>query len=343
MKRTSFAAAACAVLLSMNVSAADLPVSTMPRALAREVVGKTVELVESKGVYPRRQAEYAQARAELLAAVDGDSAEVDRKDVYRRIGKLLGTLDADGHSFLIAPRQQLKVWRPPEAGLPPPSFSLVETGHGTVLRWTPPATTDGEARFHAYAQRMSDEAAAHPDFAQACALVVDLSEQTGGNMSAPFMVMYPLFGDANQAKVVDRDGTRTSLGARTWAESMHRQYAPELASPLAAYATGPLAVVVGKDTSSAGEMLLVALMGEDRVQTFGRTSQGMSSMNQSYPLPDGAILVLTEHRYAVGEGPVFHGGIPPMHPAAIGELMDAVVKTAAEWATANSPRCKAGN
>jgi hypothetical protein len=59
-------------------------------------------------------------------------------------------------------------------------------------------------------------------------------------------------------------------------------------------------------------MLLMALMGEERVRTFGQTSYGMSTANATYPLPDGATLVLTQSRYALGNGPVFRGGIPPM-------------------------------
>src|SRR5205823_15053421 len=103
----------------------------------------------------------------------------------------------------------------------------------------------------------------------------------------------------------------------------------------------PLAVLVGERTASAGEMLLVALMGEERVQTFGRTSYGQSTANMTYRLADGSRLVLTEQRYALGDAPVYHGDIPAMHPAAAGETWDASVRTAAEWAAANSPQCKA--
>jgi hypothetical protein len=90
-------------------------------------------------------------------------------------------------------------------------------------------------------------------------------------------------------------------------------------------------------------MLLVALMGEERVRTFGQTSYGMSTVNQMHPLPDGGTLVLTQMRYALGDGPVFRGGIPAMQPAAAGDTWDASVRTAAEWVAANSPRCAPGH
>jgi C-terminal processing protease CtpA/Prc len=122
---------------------------------------------------------------------------------------------------------------------------------------------------------------------------------------------------------------------------MNRQFAPDRVNPLARFGSGPLAVVVGKRTASAGEMLLVALLGEERVQTFGSTSFGKSTANRSYPLADGSTLVLTTSRYALGDGPVYQGGIPAMHPAAQDALVEDAVKTAADWAAANSPQCAA--
>jgi hypothetical protein len=344
MIRKAWIATGCAALLvsSAVVSASDQPADTMPSALAREVVSKTVELVESKGLYPRQQAEYAQAKAELLAALDGQSDVIDRKDLYARIRKLLGTLDTNGHSFVIPAGQKLQLQRHGVAleELHPPTFRLVTTSRGTVLRWTPPAiVSGGQSAIAPYLKDFHDEAAARPDIAEACALVVDLSEQTGGNAWPPFVAMYPLFGDANKAKWVDRDGKRTPVAVRANLEAMNRRFAEGRVNPLNRFGSGPLAVVVGSHTASAGEMLLVALLGEDRVQTFGSTSYGKSTANVTYAMPDGSSLVLTEARYALGDGPVYQGGIAPLHPAAQGEPVAAAVKTAAEWAAANSPQC----
>jgi hypothetical protein len=228
--------------------------------------------------------------------------------------------------------------------LPPPTLRLVRTENGTVLRWTPPPIVAGDdSASAAYLKRTGDEAAARPDIKDACALVVDLSEQTGGNAWPPLIAMRALFSDANQASMVDRDGKRQRFVSRTSLEAMARVRGAGSADPFAPFAGGPLAVVVGYRTSSAGEMLLVALLGEQRVQTFGRPSGGLSTANKTYPLPDGSSLVLTERRYAVGDGAVYRGRIAPMHGAPEGQGIDATVKAAAEWAAANSPSCKALN
>lgn len=349
MIRKVLIAVSCAALFTAaanadDKAAGDKPSDTIPAALAHQVVDKTIELVESRGLYPRQQSEYAQAKAELLAAFDGQSADIGRKDLYGRIRKLLGTLDTDKHSFIIPAGQTLHAARPARAlaDLPPPTFKLLTTRQGTVLRWTPPAMVGGGMGVMApYLKRFYDEAAARPDIAGACALVVDLSEQTGGNAWPPFVAMYPLFGAANKANWVDRDGKRMSFVSPARLQEMNRQYAPDRVNPLVRFGSGPLAVVVGKRTASAGEMLLVALLGEERVQTFGSTSYGKSTANGSYPLADGSMLVLTTSRYALGDGPVYQGGIPAMHPAAQDAPVEDAVKTAAEWAAANSPQCAA--
>jgi hypothetical protein len=339
-------AIASAILFSLGVpaDAAGPPADTMPSALAHQVVDRTIELVESRGLYPRRQEEYTQAKGELLAAFDGQPADLGRKELYGRIRKLLGTLDTNGHSFIVPAG---RTSQPQRQGillddLHPSAFKLVTTSHGTVLRWTPPAIVGIDTDVIApYLKRYYDEAAAHADIAQACALVVDLSEQTGGNAWPPLVAMYPLFGEANKAKWVDRDGKRLSFVSPTRLEEMNRQSAGERPNPLVRFGSGPLAVVVGKRTASAGEMLLVALLGEDRVQTFGSASAGMSTVNATYPLEDGSILVLTQSRYALGEGPVYQGGIPAMHPGVPDEPADGAVRTAAEWAAATSAQCSA--
>jgi len=350
MISTVSAAALAAILLTLAASsgaadpAANPPPDAMPLPLAREVVNKTIELVESKGVYPRSRAEYDQARAALLAVVGTDAAQADRTAVHGGIRTLLATLDADGHSFLSTPvqiqqRQSANMVR---NAARPPVFRLVPTSRGTVLRWTPPPNVGiGAQVIDVNVKRFYDEADAHPDIKGACALVVDLSEQTGGNAWPPLVAMYPLFGNANKANWVDRDGKRAPVVDRAGLERTAHAYGGARTNPLAPYADGPLAVVVGSHTSSAGEMLLVALLGEQRVQTFGQTSHGLSTGNATYALADGSTLVLTELRYALGDSQVYRGGIPAMHPSEKGESPEAAVRMAAEWAAAKSPACAA--
>lgn len=322
MIRTTLATLACALFAAGAARAAGD--DSIPHGIAGDVIAKTVELVEKKAVYPRRQAEYDAAKRALLAILSEQPGAVDRTELHARIGRLLATLDADGHSFITPPPPTQSRW-----------FNLVTTRHGVVLQFVPPAITGwGDAINADYLKRYHEEAALRPDLGQACALVVDLRAQTGGNGWPPFIAMTPLFNAGNRANYVTRDGRRIPVVSRAFLDSLYQRFGGGLANPLAQFADAPPAVLVGKNTASAGEMLLVGFLGEARVQTFGDTSYGLTTANSTNTLPDGSILTLTEARYALGDEPVFRGGIPAMHS---GAGPDA----AAEWAAANSPRCKA--
>lgn len=339
----AFGIAVLAAMFLTPAVGAEAPDQTMSVSLAREVASKTVALVESHGLYPRQHAEYNRARMALLAILDGHPLEVDRTELYTRITGLLATLDTNGHSFLIPARHELTVQRTQSASsdLPPATFQVLQTSKGKVLRWTPPPVVSSTmTALGPYLTRFHDEAGTTPDIADACALVIDLSEQTGGNAWPPLVAMSPLFSDANNAMWVNRDGKRTALVNRAGLEEMRQRTGEGQANPLSRFDEGPLAVVTDKRTSSAGEMLLIALLGEARVQTFGSTSSGMTTANATYPLPDGSTPVLTQSRYALGEGPVIHGGIKPMRQINRGENSDNRVASAAEWVAANSVSCR---
>lgn len=337
--RKFLTASGCAILIGVSHCAVA---ETVPLPLARKTVTHAIELIETRALLPRKQEEYAQAKAELLALLEGRATDIDRAALSAGMTKVLLTLDADGHSLVVSPSSYADIQQvaPPPAA-PSPTMKLVTTAHGAVLRWTPPQIMSSTVEARAeYLKRFSEDAAGVARTKQACALVVDLSEQIGGNAWPPFIAMEPLFGTANQAYVVDRYGNRGNFVYPATLKNLDTAHTAHHPNPLARFAHLPVAVVVGADTASAGEMLLVALLGEgERVQTFGHTSHGLTTANQTYAMEDQSQLILSEHRYAVGRQAVFRGGIPVAHPAAPGDSADAIVTRAAEWAASHSPLC----
>ncbi|MFD2515230.1 S41 family peptidase [Pontibacter locisalis] len=59
----------------------------------------------------------------------------------------------------------------------------------------------------------------------------------------------------------------------------------------------PMAVLVGKNTSSAGEVLSAAFVGRRNTKLIGTNTAGLTSNNNEHELSDGAYLVLTEGNY----------------------------------------------
>ena len=331
------------LLLAGAVQAADVPgPDLVATPLAKEVVRRTIELVEANALRPRDQDEYARAKAQLLATLDAAGERTDRGLLFQYVNTMLRTLDVDRHSFISAPvryQQMRQAVHTAALSRPAPSFASIETPHGKVLHWTPPQSMgnlDDEAP--PFLKRFVAEASALPGLSAACALVVDLSAQRGGNAWPPFIAMHPLLSAGNTAVMVDREGARHPYVHPPGLEQLEQRHGAGMRNPLLRFAGMPLGVVVSEQTSSAGEMLLLALMGEGaRVRSFGATSHGLSTANATYALADGSTLVLTERRYALGDGPVVRGGIPAQVPAAA----NAAAREAAVWAASQSPLCKA--
>jgi carboxyl-terminal processing protease len=153
-----------------------------------------------------------------------------------------------------------------------------------------------------------------------CGLVVDLSENTGGNMFPMFIALMPLLGDGTLMNYVDRHGksypfvwnlndpeTQALLGAA----------AKRLQSKASAIASWnetrrrPIAVIQSELTSSSGEATLIAMRGREFVRTFGRTSAGYATSNKVIALKDGSGLALTVARMADRNGRVFIDTVEP--------------------------------
>jgi hypothetical protein len=317
-------------------------VVTIP--LVRQIIARTVELVETKALPPRDQAEYVSAKQRLLALQESNVENVDRRELVEAITSLLATLDVDGHSSITSPMLgvgQLYFEKPsmPEYRS---SFNVLATPNGAVLHWTPPriVNTKSEARIE-YIERFYNDIVTLKDSGRACALLIDLTEQKGGNAWPPFILMNPLFGPNNSAFMVDRHGTRTAFVDPVRLRKLEAPYISGRANPFVRFAGLPLAVVVSGQTASAGEMLYVALLGEGkRVNTFGHGTRGLSTANVTYSMPDGSLLVLTEKRYALGDQFVLRGSIPVDHRSPDGESLIDTTQRAAEWVSHESPLCR---
>ena len=323
------------------------PEPPLARETGRAMARQAINLVEQQGLPPRNQVEYEMFKASLQQLVDEQGDTIDRQQLYLRLQLMLNTLDSDNHTFLIrtmaaAPEAQNTssvagagaAVAAPDSTRTTALLKLIATPRGNVMQITPPQImmSDGLHTDEYLARGLAQiRTSKLPD--QACAIVIDLSQQKGGNAWPPLGLLRPLFSAANSARFVERNNHRIPVLPPSYFED-----APP--TPLTRFAGEQLAFVMNGETSSAGEMMAVALLGEgERVRSFGWPSNGRTTANRTFPLPDNALLVLSGARYALADQPVIRGKIVPQTAAAEGANMEEVLLAAATWAASRSRLC----
>jgi len=334
-----------ALLFALTLANAESDPSesgTMDALLARSFVDKLTQAVEAKALRARNQDQYDHEKAELYRVLGDGSVPVDRKTVYEASRRLLNTLDTDGHTILWS-REQLASFQAttsPAQAAASNVARLMPTAKGAVLVVRPPQTTftDGPSMVEfarTLLTRINDEIGRSAP----CALVVDLSDQKGGNAWPPLAVLGALTTAKNEARWVDRDGKQTPIMGPNSYQSFVRGLGPLPSNPLSKFAGTSIGVVTRSDTASAGEMLAIVLRGEPRSRLFGTPSYGATTGNVVLSLPDGATVLLTMYRYALGTDKPIRGKLLPDSTSAVAENPEAAVLAAAEWASQQNTSC----
>ena len=333
--------------VALQVATAATESGRMSRQDAVEMVVQLVELVDTRALGPRDAKEQASARDALVREVSlGDGPDLDRAAVYAAARRYLESVDSDGHTLLWS-RQFADAWEhqtSPADVEQPDVARVVKVGDANVLVLRPPqATFQDNGTAHDYAVRLTASLVEAQRKAPACALVVDLDAQQGGNAWPPIALLGAVVTPQNRARFEGRNGQRTAvLPMEGYGYAWERGLVGPLPdNPLARFAGTPIGVVMGPMTASAGEMLAVILAGESTTRSFGRPSYGMTTANFSMAMPDGAELLLSTSRYAIEGSPAIHGKLMPDVPAEGAETPEQSVQRAAAWAAANSPLCRA--
>lgn len=149
-------------------------------------------------------------------------------------------------------------------------------------------------------------------------IILDMRANRGGNIGAMVLIASALLPDG--APIGQTAGRMLTLPVKASADG-------------AAYA-GPIAVLIGPQTASAGEMLAYALRQNGRAVMVGDRTSGQVLTARFWPLPDGGRLSVATGNFTASDGSRLEGvGVSPDIPAAetlaaIREGRDLVVETA---------------
>ncbi|MEO9132785.1 MAG: S41 family peptidase [Sphingomonas sp.] len=272
----------------------DKPPSPQALAYLDQAIAilRTHHINSAKADWPRLIAE---AHAEIAGAKTPS-------ETYSAIRDLIGELGVK-HTVFLPPPTQAQIEAAAKAGpsgvvagTEMPTSSLLDGRVGAVrLPGLDTFSPGGDERAKTY-PRLLRAALEQFDKAPLCGWIVDLRNDTGGNMWPMLAGLDPLLGSSPFGFFVS-----TGRAAQPWIRTPDGiapmvMQAGQSAAPAFAltHAAAPLAVLIGPRTTSSGEMTALALIGRPGVRTFGGNSGGFLSGNSVEPLPDGAHIAVTE-------------------------------------------------
>ena len=264
------------------------PLGASPSQEADVYLTNAVELIKkhhinsSEADWPRIE---SAARTQIATASSA-------ADTYPVIRSILTALN-ERHSFFLEPRPVAipgSVAGTHPSSPPMPSSEMVE-GQFATLRLPELNTIIGEngqnlAREYTSIIRRAVE---QMDKRSPCGWVIDLRANRGGNMWPMLLGLDPLLGDPPFGYF------RFAAGPMPWVRANDDLMLGPGAYPVPQIEHGheSVAVIIGPQTASSGEMVAIALIGRHGVRTFGQSSAGFTTANEVHRLSDGAALVIT--------------------------------------------------
>jgi hypothetical protein len=172
-----------------------------------------------------------------------------------------------------------------------------------------------------------------------CGWVVDLRQNTGGNLWPMLAGLGPLVGEGELAASVYPDGRRVAVWHRGGQAGFGEYVQLRVREPYRA-AGLPVGVLLGPATASSAEVLAVAFRDRPQTRSFGAPTRGLSAGNRTFALSDGASLVLTVAATSDMAGRIYLGPIAPDEIVAgvdgrrtAEALADATLEAAVGWLT----------
>ena len=261
------------------------------------------------------------------------SGAMKPSDVYPAIGLLLAEAADRNHSMLLSPLQWTGMMT---AGAEAPLPGARELEHAIGYINLPEHNTDQEARNREYVRR------AHQLIEQImprapCAWIIDVRTNGGGNVYPMLAALKPFLGNESLGSNVGPNGPGPPRVA-----GQNSEIVPP--ATLAALETAWVAVLIGPSTISAGERVAISFRGRVRTRLFGQPTQGMTTANETFDLPDGAKLVVTVSVMADRTGRTYGGTVEPdelVSNASTGvdgtrPDNDPVLRAAVQWLGQNS-------
>ncbi len=272
----------------------DVADAQPPSPEAAEYLETAIQWMESEAMN-RDQVDWDRVRVEARGLAGGASAP---SDTHIAIRHALGAL-GDHHSHLIpassnSARAGTGGSSATAAG---PTGRSLQDGIGYIQ--LPSHSAGSKQRDQAYADKGAEILSSFGERPRG--VVIDLRRNGGGTMWPMLAAVGPLLGaervgtfvyhhSGERQDWIWRDGMIHCSGV----ESIGPKELPGVTWP----GDMPVALLYSRRTGSAGEAVAIAFRGRPKTRSFGVPTNGLSTNNGSYRMPDGSLLQITNGVYA---------------------------------------------
>lgn len=239
--------------------------------------------------------------------IAGDAKQYS--DCYLAIAYLLESL-GDHHSFFMTP-QEVKSWENGSnedgAEIKYPTYKMIDScGYISV-----PYFHGGNPKLIlAFADTLQN-ALRKLNASNIKGWIIDLRENTGGNMEPMLAGLGPIFDSHKLGSLVDANGRRESWSYKDGTYYWENEKVLTVSNPVKLSHNIPIAVLISSQTGSSGECVVVSFIGNGMTKIFGQQTWGLTTGNGSFDLSDGARMMLASTRMADRTGKLYYGSIEP--------------------------------
>ena len=270
------------LLTLLTVSSCGLP--DFRHRTPESYVRHCVFLLDRDGLYADTP-EWKAKKKEILA----EAKAISSLDEAHYLVQAAADVAGGKHSFLIPPVTDTTSYQEF-----PPEVQLLE---GNILLVKLPAHTGVKISDSIYVHTVFDFLQEHLD---ATGVIVDLRDNTGGNMGPMITAVSPLLPDGIVLKFKSRKQT-TPIGLKNLANTY--DVVPENFGKIRS--STPIAILTNGMTGSSGEATLLCFRGLDNARTFGSPSAGYASGNVTHTLSDGYRFAITRSCDVARTGEIF--------------------------------------
>ena len=255
------------------------------------------------------------------------------EEAHLAVEYLLESLRAygDHHSFLMRPKE-VKNWEnnsTEEAGIEFAAYKVLDDcGYIKV----PPFHGGNKKLMQAYADSLQ-AAIAYLYNTGIKGWIIDLRQNTGGNMEPMIAGLGPVFDAEKLGSLVDVNGKEESWYYKKGDYYWENEKGISATDPVTISHNLPIAVLISGRTGSSGEIVVLSFVGNGRTKLFGEPTWGLTTGNGDFNLPGGARMFLASTIMADRTGKKYHGPVEPdelVKPNTAGQA-DSVIEKAKEW------------